>query len=121
MAKNKILIVDDEADIVTMLKIRLEKNNYEVISAFDGEEGYEKARTEKPNLIILDLLLPKIDGYWVCDLLKKDIRYAKIPIIILTAKPGNMDAGLSDKVGADEYIVKPFEFETLLSKIEELL
>ncbi len=119
--KTKILIVDDEEDLVFFLKLRLEKSGYQVITAFDGQTGFEVARKEKPDLIILDLLLPEIDGFWVCDMLKKDARYSKIPVIILSAKAEEANINLGKKCGADEYMTKPFEFNKLLSKIEELI
>jgi len=117
----KILVVDDEPDIVRVITKTLEVNGYEVITANDGQEGLEKAKTEKPDLIVLDLMLPKIDGYKVCGLLKKDTRYVKTPIILFTAKAQAKDVKLGEEVGADAYITKPFEAEVLLSKIEELI
>ncbi len=79
-------MVDDESQLVEVVKIRLEANNYEVITAYDGQDGLEKAKKEKPDLIILDLMLPKMDGYKVCGLLKGDIRFYNIPIIMFTAR-----------------------------------
>ena len=121
MDKKKILIVDDEKDLVKILIFRLEANNYEVISAYDGLEGLEKAKKEKPDLIILDLMLSKIDGYKVCGLLKADTRYNKIPITVFTAKARDEDMKLGEEVGADAYITKPFKSQVLLDKIKELL
>jgi two-component system alkaline phosphatase synthesis response regulator PhoP len=103
------------------LKVELEKNDYEVITASDGKKGLEKAHKEKPDLIILDLILPKLDGYVVCSLLKRDKRYSAIPIIVLTARDKEEDLEMGKKVGADAYITKPFKFEILLGKIKELL
>jgi DNA-binding response OmpR family regulator len=120
MAK-KILLVDDEPDLVEMVKMRLEVAGYEAITAYDGQEGLDKARKEKPDLIILDLMLPKMDGYKVCTMLKRDQRYMKIPIILFTARAQESDQKLGKEVGADAYITKPFEPQTLLSKIKELL
>ena len=119
--KKRILIVEDETELVEMVKMRLEANNYEVLTAYDGQEALEKARKEKPDLIVLDLMLPKIDGYKVCGLLKRDTRYAKIPIIIFTAKAQEEDKKLGEELGAEAYIIKPFEPQVLLSKIKELL
>jgi len=121
MNLNKILIVDDEEGIVKVVKMYLEHHRYEVITALDGQEGLEKAKTEKPDLIVLDLMLPKINGYKVCGLLKKDARHAKIPVILFTARAQEKDVKLGEEVGADAYITKPFEPEALLSKIEELM
>lgn len=120
MAK-RILIVDDEPQMVDMLKIRLEASGYEIITAYDGQEGLEKARKEKPDLMILDLMLPKMDGYKVCGLLKKDARFAKIPIIIFTARAQQEDMALGEEMGANAYITKPFDSQVLLAKIAELI
>jgi len=121
MEKKKILIVDDEKDIVDTLTFRLNAAGYEVISAFDGQEALEKAKKESPALIVLDLMLPKMDGYKVCGLLKADTRYNKIPIILFTAKAQEEDKKLGKEVGADAYITKPFEPQVLLGRIKELL
>ncbi len=117
----RILIVDDEEGIVKVVKMYLEHHDYEVITANDGQVGLEKAKTEKPDLIVLDLMLPKIDGYKVCGLLKRDARYAKTPVIMFTAKAQEKDVKLGQEVGADAYITKPFEPEVLLAKIKELI
>jgi len=117
----RILVVEDEEGIVKLVKMYLEHHRYEVVIANDGQEGLEKAKTEKPDLIVLDLMLPKISGYKVCGLLKKDTRYAKTPVILFTAKAQEEDVKLGQEVGADAYIIKPFEPETLLAKIKELL
>lgn len=121
MDKNKILVVDDEFDMVEMLSIRLEASGYQVISAFDGQEGLNKARSEKPDLIILDLMLPKVDGYKVCRMLKFDEKYKQIPIILFSARAQEADVKLGQDVGADAYVTKPFEPDILLHKISELL
>ena len=121
MDKKRILVVDDEKELVMMLKTRLEANQYEVLCAYDGQEGLEKARSEKPDLIILDLMLPKMDGYRVCGLLKKDARYVQIPIVLFTAKGREEDRKLGEEVGADAYVTKPFEAQILLGKIRELI
>ena len=120
MAK-KILIVDDETAMVKMLKMRLEANNYEVITAYDGQEGLEKAKSENPDLIILDLMLPKIDGYKVCRMLKFDDKYKNIPIILFFARAQESDKQTGQLVGADDYVTKPFEPKDLLEKIKRLL
>ncbi len=117
----RILVVDDEDDLVIMISKALRYKGYEVIIANDGQEGLEKAKAETPDLIILDLMLPRINGYKVCGLLKKDTRYAKIPVILLTAKANAEDIELGEEVGADAYITKPYERDVLLSKIEELM
>ncbi|OGC05222.1 two-component system response regulator [candidate division WOR-1 bacterium RIFOXYA12_FULL_43_27] len=120
MAK-KILLVDDEPELVEMVKMRLAANGFEVITAGDGVEGLEKARSEKPDLIILDLMLPKMNGYEVCRLLKFEEKTGKIPIILFSARAQESDKATGKDVGADAYIVKPFEPQALIAKINELL
>jgi two-component system alkaline phosphatase synthesis response regulator PhoP len=118
---DKILIVDDEEDIVTALSIRLKATGYEVITAFDGMAALSKARDEQPNLILLDIMLPKLDGYKVCRMLKFDEKYRHIPIIMITAKVADANKKMGEEMGADSYIIKPFNPEELMSKIKELL
>ena len=119
--KKRILLVEDEEDMVYAVKLQLEANNYEVITASDGQEGLKKAKEEKPELIILDLMLPKMDGYKVCRLLKFDSNYKHIPIIMFTARAQDGDKRIGAEVGADAYITKPFDPSILLNKIENLL
>jgi len=119
MAK-KILIVDDEPSLVMLVSTRLKTHGYEVISAGDGQTGLDMAKKEKPDLIILDLMLPKMDGYKVCGLLKKDTRYSKIPIILFSARDQEEDKIQGMELGANAYIAKPFTPQILLEKIEEL-
>ena len=121
MSKKRILLVDDEKDMVFAVKLQLEANHYEVLTAGDGQEALDKSRKEKPDLIILDLMLPKIDGYKVCRMLKFDEKYKKIPIIMFTARVQKSDEKLGFEVGADAYITKPFEPKMLMAKIKELL
>ena len=121
MAKNKILVVDDEADLVETLKFRLEISGYDVSTALDGQEGLKKARTENPDLVILDLMLPKLDGYRVCRMLKFDEKYKDIPIILFSARVQESDIKMGEEQGADAYITKPFDPKALLAKIDELL
>ena len=102
-------------------KLLLECAGYEVITASDGQEGLDKARIEKPDLILLDLMLPKIDGYKVCRMLKFDRKYNKIPIIIFTVRSLEVDMEMGQDVGADVYFIKPFKPDVLFGKIEELL
>jgi DNA-binding response OmpR family regulator len=121
MLNKKILVVDDEVFLVKAIQIRLKRAGYDVITAYDGLDGLNKAREEKPDLIILDVMLPKKNGYQVCRLLKFDEQYKHIPIIMLTAKGQKTDREWGEKTGADCYITKPFEDAELLSKIKELL
>jgi DNA-binding response OmpR family regulator len=120
MAKN-ILLVDDEPNILVMLSSRLKKNGYDVITARDGQEAFDVARKSKPDLIILDLMLPRMDGYTVCGLLKKDTKYSMIPIIMLTAKAQESDIKMGETVGADAYVKKPFTSEELMEVIKSFL
>ncbi|MEA3560250.1 MAG: response regulator [Candidatus Omnitrophota bacterium] len=121
MTKQKILIVDDELDILDLLKIILSGENYTIIEAANGEEALEKVYSFSPDLIILDYKMPKLDGMEVCQRLKKDILLQHLPIIMLTGK-----GELSDKVkgidaGADDYMVKPFEPQELLARVKMIL
>jgi len=117
----KILMVDDEIQLLAMVQMRLEAVGYEVITANDGQEGLEKAKSENPDLIMLDVMMPVMDGYKVCGLLKNDARYKDIPIILFSARAQKDDQDVGNEVGADAYITKPFEAPVLLAKIEELL
>lgn len=121
MSGKRILVVDDETQLVEMVTMRLEASGYEVISAADGQEGLDKARRDKPDLIILDLMLPKIDGYKVCRMLKFDEKYMSIPIIMFSARAQESDRQMGMQVGADDYVTKPFDPKVLLEKIETLL
>jgi len=121
MAKKRILLVEDDPYVVKALKIRLEAGDFEVIVAIDGKEGLEKARNEKPDLIILDVMLPEMSGFDVCRKLKIEKQYKDIPIIMLTAKFQPSDVKFGTEMGADAYITKPFDSHVLLAKIEELL
>lgn len=120
-AGRKILLIEDEKDMVYAVTLQLESSGYKIITALDGQEGLKTARIEKPDLIILDLMLPKMDGYKVCGLLKADIRYNKIPIIMFTARAQESDKKMGEEAGADAYITKPFDPQALLTKIKELL
>lgn len=120
-AKKRILIVEDQPPIVNMLKMRLEAHDYEVITAGDGQEGLERAQKENPSLIILDVMLPKLSGYKVCQLLKADPKYNPIPIIISSGRTPQEIKKVSQEVGADAFVSKPFEADVLLSKMKELL
>lgn len=117
----RILLVDDEPSVVRMIQKRLDNAGYEVLVAMDGEEGFRKAKEDKPDLIILDLMLPKLNGYEICLMLKKDSRYKKIPIVMFSAKaqPKDVEQGL--ECGADAYVRKPFRAEELLNQIRALI
>lgn len=115
----KILVVDDEHSIVELLKYNLENSGYEVKEAYDGEEALNMVSQERFDLIILDLMLPKIDGIEVCKRLKEE--YFHIPIIMLTAKSSEADKVLGLNIGADDYITKPFSVKELIARVNALL
>lgn len=117
----KILIVDDEPDFVDGLKERLIFEGYYVLVATDGQEGLDLARKERPNLILMDVMMPKMDGYMACRLLKFDEKYQKIPIIMLTARGLGEDRSIGLSAGAEDFMTKPVDFDLLLSKIALLL
>ena len=113
--ENRILVVDDEKPIVDILKINLEKNGYKVICAYDGEMAVEKAFSEEPDLILLDVMLPKTDGFSVC---KKIREKSSVPIIMLTAREEEVDKVLGLELGADDYMTKPFSLRELMARVK---
>lgn len=117
----RILVTEDSPTILEIIKNTLEDAGFSVITAIDGMEALDKIRKEKPDLIILDLMLPKIDGFKICMMVKRDSNFKKIPIIILTARASDSDKKIGQEVSADAYITKPFEPQVLLSKIKEHL
>ncbi len=117
----RILIVDDEPDLLTVLRFGLEVEGFEVLEASDGEQGLTMARETSPDLMVLDLMLPRMDGYKVCRALKFDERYRRIPIFILSARSGETDRQLAMDVGADTYITKPYDMRDLVSRIRARL
>lgn len=118
--KVRILLVDDEPSIVKMVGKRLEVEGFEVLVAMDGQEAVKKVQTDTPDLVILDLMLPKLNGYEVCMMLKEDTRYQKIPVVMFTAKAQEQDEKLGLACGADAYIRKPFKAQELLDQIRAL-
>jgi DNA-binding response OmpR family regulator len=114
----RILVVDDELPIVELLSYNLKRANYEVLIARDGEEALRVAREEQPDLVILDLMLPKLDGLEVCRALRRE---RDIPIIMLTARDTEVDRVVGLELGADDYVVKPFSLRELTSRIRALL
>jgi DNA-binding response OmpR family regulator len=121
MSKKRILVVDDEVDLVETVRFSLDLEGYDVLVAYNGEEALNQARKENPDLILLDLMLPKLDGYKVCRLLKFDERYKHIPILMLTAKIQEKDKVTGMETGANEYITKPFEMDELMKKVKGYL
>ena len=121
MASGKILVVDDEIYIVHILDFSLGMEGYEVITALDGDQAIEKARAEKPDLIVLDIMMPKLDGYETCKMLKADEATRDIPVILLSAKGRNVDQKIGFEVGADDYITKPLSPRKLVERINAIL
>jgi two-component system alkaline phosphatase synthesis response regulator PhoP len=119
--KARVLVVDDEPDLVRILEFGLKAAGYVVETASDGQEGLKKAREQKPDIILLDLMLPKLDGYKVCRLLKFDERYKHIPIMILSARTQEGDQNLAHEMGANRFLTKPYEFSEILQHIQALL
>ena len=119
--KARVLVVDDEPDLVRILEFGLKAAGYQVETASDGQEGLKKAREQKPDIILLDLMLPKLDGYKVCRLLKFDERYKHIPIMILSARTQEGDQNLAHEMGANRFLTKPYEFSEILQHIQALL
>lgn len=121
MAKEKILVVDDEEDIIELIKYNLEREGFRVIPIYNGEDALRLAKSESPDLLILDLMLPGMDGLEVCRLLKKGSQTSNIPIIMLTAKTGEPDIVVGLELGADDYITKPFSIRELVARVKAVL
>ena len=121
MYNPKILVVDDETYIVELVKFNLEKEGYRVIVAFDGMHALEMVKEENPHLILLDIMLPGMDGLEVCRTLKQDLNYNTIPIIMLTAKGDEFDTVLGLEMGADDYIKKPFSPREMVARVKARL
>lgn len=121
MAKDRILVVEDDADIVTMLKIYFESQGYEVSAALRGMQALAACRKQVPNIIILDINLPDIDGYEVCRALRSGLRTSHIPIIFLTQKDQRSDKIAGLELGADDYVTKPFDIEELKLRVQNAL
>lgn len=120
MAK-KIFIVEDELDFLSTLRERLEFEGFVVATAVDGEESLRKIPEEKPDLILLDIMLPEMNGYQVCRELKSNPETKTIPVVVVTAKSQESDKFWAKETGADDYLTKPFEMEELLQKIQDNL
>ncbi|MFP4498148.1 MAG: response regulator transcription factor [Vulcanimicrobiota bacterium] len=121
MDRKKVLIVDDEAHIVELVRVCLEDTDYDILEAYDGQEALDKATDELPDLILLDVMLPKMDGYEVCKALKGNENTSSIPIVMLTAKRQEVDKVKGFQAGADSYMTKPFSPLRLLTELEERL
>ncbi|MEO0091198.1 MAG: response regulator [candidate division WOR-3 bacterium] len=118
---SKILVVEDDRNLSELIKMRLEENGFEVVTAYDGLEAISQVRKHKPDLIVLDLMLPRLDGYQVCTIIKNYETFSKIPIIILTARSSIEAKEIAFKTGADAFMVKPFDGQKLVATIKNLL
>jgi DNA-binding response OmpR family regulator len=121
MSKGKIELIEDDHDIVEMIEYNLKEEGYRTVSAFDGKNGIEIAKREKPDLIILDIMLPAIDGFEVCRILRQQESTTHIPIIILSAKSRETDKLVGLELGADDYMTKPFSPRELIARIKAVL
>lgn len=118
MSANKVLIVDDDTNIVELIRLYLEKENFEVVVAYNGQAAVDAFKEEAPSLVILDLMLPIMDGWQVCREIR---RISNIPIIMLTAKGETFDKVLGLELGADDYMVKPFDTKELVARVKAVL
>lgn len=121
MAQEKILVVDDEEHIQELIKFNLENSGYNVVCSGDGLEALNISRKIKPDLVLLDLMLPGMDGYEVCKEIRKDINITSTPIIMITAKGDEFDKVLGLELGADDYLTKPFSVRELLARVKAVL
>lgn len=121
MSGKKVLIADDERDIVETIQFMLECEGIECFTAHDGEEALNLIRTNPPDLVILDVMMPKINGYKVCRLLKFDAKYKNIPVLMVTARSQEEDKIIGEETGADEYITKPFDIMEVVEKVKKYL
>lgn len=119
--KHKILVIDDEPEVAALLKHYLERCGYGVITAKDGPEGFEKACSQKPDLILLDIIMPGIDGFTVLRQLRAEDSTSKLPVILLTAKSGTDNIFEAEKYGATDYVIKPVKLSELLRLIKKYL
>ncbi len=118
MTKKRILLIDDQPEFVELIKLRLEANQYEVMTASGGQEGFDKAMSEKPDLIFLDIMMPQTNGFDVLPELRHHEQTHAIPVVMLTAKADTRSISKSQKLGATDYMVKPVDSKTLLEVIQ---
>jgi DNA-binding response OmpR family regulator len=116
-----VLVVDDEEDIRMVLQARLETAGYQVLTAINGMEALDRIRSNPPDIVILDVMLPGIDGFGVCAMIKRDQRYSRIPVILLTARSQPQDRATGAALGADAHLLKPFRADELLAEVRRLL
>ncbi len=118
--KKKVLLVEDEPDVRMVIGGRLASLGFEVFEAKDGSEGLELVRKERPDVVLLDLMIPKIDGYKLCRMIKFDVGLRHTLVVIYSAKSSERDKQLAEEVGADAYMVKPFDFELFVKTVDKL-
>jgi two-component system OmpR family response regulator len=118
MADTKVLIVEDDPNLLATLKYNLQKDGYDAVTAVDGAEALETARKEKPDIIVLDIMLPVMNGFEVCRILRKEMT---VPILMLTAKTDEMDKIVGLEIGADDYMTKPFSMRELLARVRAMV
>lgn len=121
MSQERVLVVDDEVYILHILDFILGAESYEVVTATDGEQALQRVREDKPDLVILDIMMPKLDGYETCRIIKQDEETKHIPVILLTAKGREIDQKLGEEVGASDYITKPFSPAKLIERVQSIL
>lgn len=120
MANRRILVVDDERHIVRLVQVNLERAGYEILTAYDGVEALEKVKTENPDMVVLDVMMPRMDGFEVLKNLQADPRYQNIPVIMLTAKAQDADIFKGWASGVSSYLTKPFNPRELLVFVERI-
>jgi two-component system phosphate regulon response regulator PhoB len=121
MKKGTILVIDDEKDLIELVRYNLEKDGFDVIAATDGQSGLEVVKKHRPDLVVLDLMMPGIDGLQICQQLRADPRSGRIPLIMLTAKATEADRIVGLELGADDYITKPFSPREVLARVKAVL
>ena len=121
LLKRRILVVDDEVDILTLVTARLRQSGYDVMTASDGLEGLERAQKERPDLILVDVSMPQMNGFQMIQLLRLDGALKETPVIVITASRQKDEAAWREQVGVTQFILKPFESEELLGKVKEAL
>jgi two-component system phosphate regulon response regulator PhoB len=121
MKKGTILVIDDEKDLIELVRYNLEKEGFDVIAATDGQSGLEVVKKHRPDLVMLDLMMPGLDGLQVCQRLRADPRMGRVPVIMLTAKATEADRVVGLELGADDYITKPFSPREVVARVKAVL
>src|SRR2546423_9847655 len=121
MSKGTVLVIDDERDLIELVRYNLDKEGFDVVAASDGTSGLDIATRHKPNLVVLDLMMPGMDGLEVCRRMRADERTRRIPVIMLTAKAAEADRVVGLEMGADDYVTKPFSPRELIARVKAVL